>query len=144
MINTPSRFILLGGFISCACLSFAGEPFNGNWHIDLRNSSERRQGAECGAAEFKLTQSGDVVAGTHTMSAIGCGRVNEGGAVKGVVIGNTAVLVITSGRNGAIVMGTAKHSEGNLVWRTVDEVSTGNPDGDSPMILGAGLLVRSE
>ena len=50
------------------------------------------------------------------MATSGCGRINAGGegTVKGVVIGQTAVLVITSGRNGAIVMGTAKLIKSSL------------------------------
>ncbi len=44
------------------------------------------------------------------MATVDCGRLNEGGegTVTGVVTGNTAVLVVTSGRNGAIMLGTAR------------------------------------
>jgi hypothetical protein len=77
------------------------------------------------------------------MAVAGCGRLNEGGPVKGVVVGNTAVLVVTSGRNGAIAMGTAKLSNGKLRWRVVEEISAGSPEGDSPLILGNGSLARA-
>jgi hypothetical protein len=123
--------------------SAAGEPFTGAWTVDLRTPAEQQRGTECGAAEFVLTQTGEAITGTHSMATAGCGRLNEGGPVKGVVVGNTAVLVVTSGRNGAIAMGTAKLSKGKLQWRLVEEISPGSPEGDSPLILGNGSLARA-
>lgn len=120
--------------------SLAGEPFAGTWVIDLRTPAERQRGAECGTAEFVLAQVGDDITGTHSMADSGCGRLNEGGPVRGVVAGTTAVLVVTSGRNGAIVMGTAKLSKGKLQWRQVDEIRAGDSEADSPLILGRGSL----
>ena len=78
------------------------------------------------------------------MSTVGCDRLNEGGegTVKGVVLGARAVLVVTSGRNGGMVMGTAKLRNGALQWQTTEEVRPGEPEGDSPLILGRGLLTR--
>ena len=78
------------------------------------------------------------------MATVGCGRVNEGGPVKGVIIGRTAVLVVTSGRNGAIAMGIATLSKGMLKWRQIDEIQPGTNEGDSPLILGSGKLNRSQ
>ena len=123
--------------------SVAGEPFTGNWALDLRTPAERQRGTECGTAEFVLTQAGEVITGSHSMAVAGCGRLNERGPVKGVVVGSTAVLVVTSGRNGAVAMGTAKLSNGKLRWRLVEEISAGSPDGDSPLILGNGSLARA-
>lgn len=78
------------------------------------------------------------------MYLAGCGRINEGGdgTVKGAVIGQTAVLVVTSGRNGAIVMGTAKLQNGWLRWQTLEEIRPGMVEGDSPIILGQGVLSK--
>lgn len=122
--------------------SVAGEPFAGRWFIDLRTPAERHRGVECGTAEFVLAQAGDDITGTHSMTVSGCGRLNEGGPVRGVVAGTTALLVVTSGRNGAIVMGTARLSKGKLQWRQVDEIKAGDSEVDSPMILGRGSLSR--
>ena len=79
------------------------------------------------------------------MATVGCGRVNEGGdgTVKGIVINDTAVLVVTSGRNDAVVMGTATLREGALHWQTLEEIRAGEPEGDSPLILGKGVLTRT-
>lgn len=123
--------------------SVAGEPFTGTWTIDFRTPAERQRSAECGTAEFVLRQAGDAISGTHSMAVAGCGRLNEGGPVRGVAVGKTAVLVVTSGRNGAIAMGTAKLSRGKLQWRQVEEIKAGSPEDDSPLILGNGSLARA-
>ncbi len=60
----------------------------------------------------------------------------------GVVVGDAAVLVVTSGRTGAIVLGKAKLVGGKLAWQTLEEVRKGEPEGDSDLILGSGLLTR--
>jgi len=130
------------GLLAHVGSSVAGEPFTGTWAIDLRTRAERQRGAECGTAEFVLAQAGDAITGTHSMALSGCGRLNEGGPVRGVAVGTTAILVITSGRNGAIAMGTAKLSKGKLQWRQIEEIKAGSPEGDSPLILGGGSLVR--
>jgi len=74
-----------------------------------------------------------------------CGRINEGGegTVKGIATGKTAVLVVTSGRNGAIVLGRARLVSGNLQWEVTEEVKGGEPAGDSPLILHRGTLLRA-
>lgn len=120
----------------------ASESFTGKWLIDLRSPAEKQQKRECGNAEFDLTQPQDTVSGIHSMASVDCGRLNEGGPVKGVVVGDTAVLVVTSGRNGAVVLGRAKLVKGKLAWQTIEEVRSGEPEGDSGLILGHGLLTR--
>ncbi len=127
------------GYASCAV---AGEAFTGIWTIDLRTQSERQSGAECGTANFVLTQTGDAINGSQSMATVSCGRLNEGSPVRGVVVGSTAVLIVTSGRHGAIVMGTAKLSKGKLQWRQVDEIRPGDSEADSPLILAHGSLMR--
>ncbi|CAN7767177.1 hypothetical protein LJR084_007427 [Variovorax sp. LjRoot84] len=131
------------GLLGHVGFSVAAEPFTGTWTIDLRTPAERQRSVECGTAEFVLTQTGDAISGTHSMAVAGCGRLNEGGPVRGVAVGKTAVLVVTSGRNGAIALGTAKLSKGKLQWRQVEEIKAGSPEGDSPLILGNGWLARA-
>jgi hypothetical protein len=71
--------------------------------------------------------------------------MNEGGreTVKGVVVNGTAVLVVTSSRNGAVVMGTASLRDSKLHWQMLEEVRAGEPEGDSPLILGERVLARA-
>ena len=142
MSRLVQLLMLAVGLVAFSGAVLAGESFTGVWTIDLRTAPERQRGAECGRAEFVLTQTGEAVAGSHSMATVDCGRVNDGGAVSGVVVGNTAVLVVTSGRNEAIAMGTAKLTRGKLQWRTVEEIKAGTPEGDSPLILSRGTLTR--
>jgi hypothetical protein len=135
--------ILLLALVPFFC--FAKQPsFSGTWNIDLRSTEERKLHFECGAATFELAQVGDKVSGNHYMSTPQCGRINEGGegTVKGIAVGNTAILVVTSGRNGAIVLGRAKLKGDTLQWETTEEIRGGDPEGDSPLILSKGTLIR--
>jgi hypothetical protein len=122
----------------------ADTKFSGTWYIDLRTPEQRAQNAECGEASFVLRQVGKEITGSHTMVTVGCGRLNEGGegTVKGQVVGNRALLLVTSGRNGATVKGVATLRNNALFWETKEEVKAGEPAGDSPLILGKGSLTK--
>jgi len=125
--------------------SSAADPepeFSGVWRIDLRTPEQRRNKAECGFAQFELQQSGDRVRGDHSMFTTGCGRMNEGGegTVVGVVHAGHAILVVSSGRNGAMVLGKAVRRGTALHWQTLERLKEGEPEGDSPLILDEGLL----
>jgi hypothetical protein len=144
-MSAVPRLLAAIGTTCCLLTASAASPdFSGQWRADLRTPAQRAQKLECGTAGFELTQSEDRIAGSHSMATVGCGRLNEGGAetVKGVIVGGTAVLVVTSGRNGAIVMGTARLIGKELHWQTLEEIHPGEPAGDSPLILGRGVLVR--
>ena len=119
--------------------------FSGTWEIDLRTPEERINKVECGVAAFKLHQSGRKISGNHWFATPSCGRMNEGGegTVKGYVLGHTAFLVVTSARNGAIVMGRADRVGNSLRWLLLDDIKPGEPGGDSPLILTQGTLQRS-
>jgi hypothetical protein len=121
-------------------------PFTGTWTIDLRTPQDRERKAECGSATFELVQTGDLITGDHSFATVDCGRVNEGGpgTVKGVVIGNTAVLVVTSGRTGDVIMGKATLRGDLMDWDQLRDVKTVEPEGDSPLILGKATLRREK
>ncbi|WP_036837248.1 hypothetical protein [Polaromonas sp. CF318] len=119
-------------------------PFTGTWSIDLRTPSERKEKVECGTAAFKLLQTGNRIIGSHSMATARCGRLNDGGegSVKGTVVGSTAVLTVTSARNGQIVLGSAKIVGGSLHWQVSEEIKAGEQEGDSGLILQSGVLRR--
>lgn len=116
--------------------------FTGTWTLDIRSPTERKQGIDCGIASFKLKQTGNKIIGDHTFYIPGCGRINEGGeeTVTGTVTGNIATLIVTSGRNGAVVRGRATLKGRLLHWVTLEELKPGEPEGDSPLILDKGTL----
>lgn len=124
----------------------SGADFGGAWSIDLRSPAERKRGAECGGAYFSLRQSGSAIIGAHAFATVDCGRINEGGdgTVKGVVHGAGAILVVTSGRNGAVVIGKATRRGGLMHWVSVDEIRAAKYEGDSALILSEGTLAREK
>ena len=146
MTRILSIFVVLITFVHPIFAFAADADFSGTWYIDLRSPKEEKSGAECGGASFILSQSGERIVGNHTFATVGCGRLNEGGdgTVQGIVVGSTAVLVVTSGRNGAIVMGKAIKKGDSLYWTTITEIKPGEPEGDSPLILGKGVLTRTD
>jgi hypothetical protein len=118
--------------------------FSGHWSVDLRTAEQKAKNMECGNASFFFDQVGPAITGSHMMATAGCGRINEGGeeTVKGRVVGNRAFLLVTSGRNGAVVKGVATLKGRQLLWETKEEVKAGTPEGDSPLILDQGALTR--
>jgi hypothetical protein len=143
-MNLPAFRPLPWMSLLVAGAAFAQQPFTGEWEIDLRTPSERKAGVECGTANFKLTQSGEKVTDDHTMATAGCGRLNEGGegTVEGLARGNTAILIVTSGRNGEVVRGRAIREGSSLRWQVLEELKAGEPEGDSGLILHRGILRR--
>ena len=144
MITCAMRKIAWGSLVVFGSAS-AEQPFTGEWQIDLRTRAERLADAECGSAKFTLVQNGDKITGEHSMATGGCGRLNEGGegTVEGIATGNTATLLVTSGRNGEVVRGRTVREGANLRWQTFEQVKPGEPEGDSGLILDRGLLRRS-
>jgi len=124
----------------CTCAWSAPPNFAGRWTIDWRTPQQRIKKVECGTATFDLTQAGDRISGMHSYATIGCGRLNEGGTVHGIAVGTTAMLVVTSGRNGDIVIGKAKRSGNALEWETSGIVKSSGDD--EALILQKGILAR--
>jgi hypothetical protein len=143
-MKSARAFIFLPLFFIQTLVYAAESNFSGTWVIDLRSPEEQKANVECGTAEFKLTKNAESISGEHTFSTPGCGRLNEGGpkTVTGVIVGNTAVLVVTSGRNGAMVLGKATLQGDMLYWQTLEELKLGEPEEDSPLILSNGVLTR--
>jgi len=141
IVKLAPIFLLL----AAAAAEAADENFTGKWVVDLRTEEMKKSGVECGNASFTLIQRGENITGAHAFAAAGCGRLNEGGdgTVSGIAVGNTAVLVVTSGRNGAMVLGKATLKGGSLQWESGQELKPSEVLGDSPLILGSGVLKRA-
>lgn len=141
MSPRPFRPLVWAGLLAAGA-ALAQQPFSGEWEIDLRTPAQRKAGAECGTAHFALQQTGDQISGDHSMVTPGCGRLNEGGeaTVEGVARGNSAILVVTSGRTGAVVRGRAIREGSSLRWTVLEELKPGEPEGDSGLILDHGVL----
>jgi hypothetical protein len=116
--------------------------FTGSWEIDLRTPDERAAKAECGHAYFTLEQHGNEIIGDHGFATPGCAKVNTASPVHGQVRKGAAWLEVTSTGQGAVVRGRATLVKGQLMWRTLEVLKPGTPEGDSPLILDKGLLYR--
>jgi hypothetical protein len=131
-------------FVLLLCAPAAGfaTDFSGVWTKDLRTKEEIKSNVDCGNALFELKQVGDQITGSHSFSTVGCGRLNEGGdgTVRGIVVGEVAVLTVISGRNGAVAIGKAKRKGNVLYWQYLDEIKPGEVEGDSPLILNTTTL----
>lgn len=143
MLFSPRLAPILLPLLAALSVPAAAADFSGHWTIDLRNAEQKARNEDCGEAAFDLRQQGKNITGSHTMATVGCGRMNEGGegTVEGSVIGNRAILFVTSGRTGAVVRGIATLVDDALYWETKEEVKAGEP-GDSPLIFGGGMLTR--
>ena len=132
-------------FLLSTSLAEAAPNFSGSWSVDLRSAEEKRNNVECGAATFDLVQSKNEIIGNHAFATPGCGRLNEGGegTVKGKVKGSVATLTVTSGRNGAVFVGTATLKGNTIAWAVSKQLSSGVPEGDSPLVLQKGVLIRA-
>lgn len=124
-----------------AQLPAAAADFTGEFTVSICPDGKSKP---CGGASLTLIQNGARICGDHSFATPGAGRINEGfpGSVRGTVIDQTAVLVITSGRNNAIVFGKALMVGRNLQWQTLEEIFEGSPSGDA-LIFAKGILERA-
>lgn len=139
------RTLLAGAALLASCpVPAANQPFDGEWAVDLRTPAQKKAKADCGSASFMLRQAGNKVTGEHAMATAGCGRLNEGGerSVVGTARGNTAILLVTSGRNGQVVRGRAMRHGSTLRWQVLELVQAGEPEGDAGLILHRGVLQK--
>jgi hypothetical protein len=134
--------LMLQTFTSLVVAQSTPGQFTGNWEIDLRTPAERAAKVECGHAYFMLEQRGHEIVGDHGYATPGCGRVNNAGPVRGQVRKGAAWLEVTSSGQGAVVRGRASLVKGQLMWRTLEVLKTGTPEGEPPLILDNGLLHR--
>ena len=116
---------------------------SGGWGSD--RCSESGQEAACGAFVLYLVQKKDRICGSYFGARQHLSQVDEGEprSVLGVVVGNTAVVSIESGRNGAIYLGTAKKSGGTLRWQAIETIKKAS-SGDVDLIASDQSMKRKE
>ena len=94
--------------------------FAGAWSVDWCPSDKNPD--YCGGFNLYLAQRGDHVYGTHTAATPGLGRLDEGDecSVDGIAKGNTALLTITSGRDGSVFRARATRIGPRLKWEMLE------------------------
>jgi hypothetical protein len=130
-------------------LVFTGSPraadtpsFQGSWAVPLCALGDPEK---CGGFELYLVQRGTRLCGDHFAATPGLGRLNEGAprSVVGTVTGNTAVVAITSGRDGSILLARITRTSSGLRWKVAERVKEGE-QAESPLIpFSASLVPRS-
>jgi len=117
------RFLvtILLAIASANCLA---QSFSGEWKVDLRSQEQKSKPVECGFASFNLTQQNAKIRGTFSAGTPNCGRMDDGGQVRGIVTSpKSAVLIVQSARDNSISIGSASISpSGVLSWETSDHL----------------------
>jgi hypothetical protein len=122
------------GLLVLSSSAWAGSrpsDLSGAWASDRCGDSGQK--SSCGAFVLYLVQNKDRICGSYFGARQHLSQVDEGEprSVRGVVVGNTAVVSIESGRNGAIYLGAARKSGGTLHWQVVEAIkkpSSGDVD----------------
>ena len=118
-------------------------PFNGQWKFRFCPEGVPSED-DCGGFSVDLRQKGDRVCGLYFGSSVGyfggsvtgLGQIDEGAVNSGVVIGRTAVLVATSGRNGSMYLIRARlGADDSLEWQELDQIWQ-DPNGSDTAIMG--------
>jgi hypothetical protein len=100
-------------------------------------------GASCGSFSVVLVQRGRAVCGTHASATRDLSKIDEGdpGSLTGTVKGKAAVVIITSGRNGASYIASVRFNLNRADWVIVGPVSP-STSGDSDLIPRTTTLNR--
>ncbi|WP_343292352.1 hypothetical protein AAHN93_09795 [Vandammella animalimorsus] len=121
-------------------VSESAAPFNGQWKFRFCPEGVPSED-DCGGFSVDLRQKGDRVCGLYFGSRVGyfggsvtgLGQIDEGTINSGVVIGRTAVLVATSGRDSSMYLIRARlGADDSLEWRELEQIweaPSGSGDG---------------
>jgi hypothetical protein len=114
----------------------------GAWTADLCDRPDPAMA--CGSFVLHLIRTEEGLCGEHFVATPGAARLDEGdpGSVLGSGRGGEAVLVVRSGRNGALYMGRVQRRGAGLVWTRVGMVDAGSDD--EPPILPDTLTLQRD
>ncbi len=124
---------LLSGLVACASIppARAAKPdFGGEWSVKWCDKTDPQ--ADCGGFYLSLVQEGDRLCGSYNGARVRLSQIDDGGsrAIHGVVVGDTAVLTIESGRSGAIYLVSASVRGDRMRWKMRDTVREADQDID--------------
>ncbi len=99
---------------------------------------------ECGSFVLHLIRTEEGLCGEHFVATPGAARLDEGdpGSVLGSGRDGDAVLVVRSGRNGALYMGRVQRRGAGLVWTRIGMIDAGSDD--EPPILPDTLTLQRD
>lgn len=129
----------LGGCSTTSPVQAVKADFNGNWSVQWCDKTD--PGADCGGFNVDLSQVGDKISGESFGARARLSQIDEGGVVRGVAIGNTAILAIESMRSGGIYLVAATIDGRCMHWKMRDTIRRSERDID--IIAGDDVLTKS-
>ena len=128
--STLIAFLVL---LMAGCMSHARgrtDVFSGEWSVEWCDKADPK--ADCGGFSVSLAQDGDRLCGSYSGARVRLTQIDEGGsrAIRGVVVGDTAVLTIESGRSGAIYLVSAGVRGDRMRWKMRETVREADQDID--------------
>lgn len=102
--------------------------FNGNWSVQWCDETDPE--ADCGGFSVDLNQVDDKISGDSFGARVRLAQVDEDGIIRGIAIGNTAVLTIESLRSGGIYLIEATVEGRCMRWKMRDTVRKAQHDID--------------
>lgn len=117
--------------LMAGCVSHAHgrtDAFSGEWGVEWCDKADPK--ADCGGFSVSLAQDGDRLCGSYSGARVRLTQIDEGGsrAIRGVVVGDTAVLTIESGRSGAIYLISAGVRGDRMRWTMRETVREADQD----------------
>ncbi len=135
MIRNSIRpmIIALLACLMAGCASHArgrADTFTGEWSVKWCDKTDLN--ADCGGFSVSLVQNGDRLCGSYSGARVRLTQIDEGGsrAIHGVVVGDTAILTVESGRSGAIYLVSAYMRGDRIRWKMRDTVREAEQDID--------------
>lgn len=142
-IEKLAACVLVPLLAGCATGSSAATRpgFEGSWHVPWCDA--RRSGADCGGFSITLVEREGRLCGTYDGARVGLTQIDEGSgkAIKGVRIGNSAVMTLTSARSGDIYLVRGELQGDRLVWKVIGDVH--DAEGDVDVIATDDTLQRA-
>lgn len=131
-IEKLAACILMSILVGCATASPAATPhsFEGRWHVPWCDAS--RTEIDCGGFSVTLAEREGRICGTYDGARVGLTQIDEGdaSAIKGVRIGNSAVMTLESARSGDIYLVRAELQGDRLAWKVINDVHDSESDID--------------
>jgi hypothetical protein len=112
--------------------------FRGSWSVQWCDKTAAE--AECGRFDVELSQQGDAITGESFGARPRLSQIDEGGVIRGVAVGDSAILAIESLRNGGIYLVKVTVEGDCMRWKVRDTLRA--PEGDIDIIALDDVLTR--
>lgn len=131
------------GFSATGCASRAAAQssdadFHGAWSVQWCDKAAPE--ADCGGFDVDLSQQGDKLSGESFGARPRLSQIDEGGVIRGVAVGDSAILAIESRRSGGIYLVKVTVEGDCMRWKVRDTVR--EPEGDIDIIALDDVLTR--